>query len=61
MKIFQAVANDKIIPKIKFFAVGHGKDNEPWRDYFLTFIIASLLIERELNVIAPIISNFFLM
>ena len=61
-KIFQAVANDKIFPKIKFFAVGHGKDNEPWRGYFLTFIIASLFIAvGELNVIAPIISNFFLM
>jgi solute carrier family 12 sodium/potassium/chloride transporter 2 len=29
-KVFQAVCTDKIFPKIKFFAKGHGKDNEPW-------------------------------
>jgi solute carrier family 12 sodium/potassium/chloride transporter 2 len=29
-KIFQAVAGDKIFPKISYFAKGHGKDNEPW-------------------------------
>lgn len=61
-KIFQAVAKDKIFPKIEYFAKGHGKDKEPWRGYFLTFIISSLFISiGELNVIAPIISNFFLM
>ena len=29
-KVFQAVCSDKIFPKIKYFAKGHGKDNEPW-------------------------------
>ena len=61
-KIFQAVCQDKIFPKIKYFAVGHGKDNEPWRGYFLTFIISSCFIAiGDLNAIAPIISNFFLL
>ena len=56
------MSQDKIFPKIKFFAKGHGKDNEPWRGYFLTFFIACGFITiGDLNVIAPIISNFFLM
>jgi len=61
-KIFQAVAQDKIFPKIKFFAVGHGKSNEPWRGYFLVFFISlGFIFIGELNVIAPIISNFYLL
>lgn len=61
-KIFQAVGKDKIFPKIEYFAKGYGKDNEPWRGYVLTFVIACLfIIIGELNEIAPIISNFFLM
>ena len=61
-KIFQAVGKDKIFKKIGYFAKGYGKDNEPWRGYFLTFILACLFIAiGDLNQIAPIISNFFLM
>jgi amino acid transporter len=61
-KVFQAVCIDKIFPKIEFFAVGHGKSNEPWRGYFLaTFIIIACIGIGDLNIIAPIISNFFLM
>lgn len=61
-KIFQAICDDKIFPKINYFAKGHGKDNEPWRGYFLTFFISSAFIAiGDLNAIAPIISNFFLL
>ncbi|CAF0929755.1 unnamed protein product [Brachionus calyciflorus] len=61
-KVFKAVCEDKIFPKIGYFAVGRGKDNEPLRGYILTFIIAILFILiGDLNAIAPIISNFFLM
>jgi amino acid transporter len=61
-KVFQAVCQDKLFPKIKFFAKGSGKDNEPWRGYFLAFVISCLFIGLgDLNAIAPIISNFFLM
>ncbi|KAI6213008.1 hypothetical protein M3Y94_00098100 [Aphelenchoides besseyi] len=44
-KIFQAVAKDGLFPGIGYFAKGFGKDEEP---------------RRDLNVIAPYISNFFL-
>ncbi|RNA00110.1 solute carrier family 12 member 2 [Brachionus plicatilis] len=61
-KVFQAVCEDKIFPKIEYFAVGRGKDNEPFRGYVLTFVIACVFILiGDLNAIAPIISNFFLM
>jgi hypothetical protein len=53
---------DRIFPKLEMFAIGYGKNNEPLRGYLLAFIIASACIAiGELNQIAPIISNFFLM
>ncbi|CAF1206413.1 unnamed protein product [Rotaria sordida] len=61
-KIFQAVCRDMIFPRLKFFAVGNGKSDEPIRAYILTYFIAVLFTAiGELNRIAPIISNFFLM
>uniref|UniRef100_S4R6A1 Solute carrier family 12 member 2 n=1 Tax=Petromyzon marinus TaxID=7757 RepID=S4R6A1_PETMA len=60
-KVFQALCKDNIYPKMQMFAVGYGKNNEPIRGYILTFIIAiAFILIAELNVIAPIISNFFL-
>ena len=61
-KVFQAVCLDEIFPYITFFAKGSGPNNEPRRAYILVFFIAAGFIAiAELNVIAPIISNFFLM
>ncbi|CAF1118554.1 unnamed protein product [Adineta ricciae] len=61
-KVFQAVCRDMIFPRLKYFSVGNGKTDEPHRAYFLTYFIALLFTAiGELNVIAPIISNFFLM
>ncbi|XP_013401253.1 solute carrier family 12 member 1 [Lingula anatina] len=62
-KVFQAVCKDKIFPKIHIFAKGYGRTGEePWRAYILTFIIATgFILIGELNAIAPLISNFFLM
>ncbi|XP_064598954.1 solute carrier family 12 member 2-like [Liolophura sinensis] len=61
-KVFQAVCKDKLFPGIFFFAKGYGKSNEPFRAYALAFLIAvGVACIAELNVIAPIISNFFLM
>ena len=61
-KVFQAVCRDEIFPYITFFAKGSGPNDEPRRAYILVFFIAAGFIAiAELNVIAPIISNFFLM
>ncbi|KAM9307272.1 solute carrier family 12 member 2 [Pholidichthys leucotaenia] len=60
-KVFQALCKDNIYPGLLMFAKGYGKNNEPLRGYFLTFGIAlGFILIGELNVIAPIISNFFL-
>ncbi|XP_055476782.1 solute carrier family 12 member 1 isoform X1 [Psammomys obesus] len=60
-KVFQALCKDNIFKGLKFFAKGYGKNNEPLRGYFLTFVIAlAFILIADLNVIAPIISNFFL-
>ncbi|RMC01270.1 hypothetical protein DUI87_22219 [Hirundo rustica rustica] len=60
-KIFQALCKDNIYPGFQMFAKGYGKNNEPLRGYILTFLIAlGFILIAELNVIAPIISNFFL-
>ncbi|XP_014667356.1 PREDICTED: solute carrier family 12 member 2-like [Priapulus caudatus] len=61
-KVFQAVCKDNLFPGIHVFAVGSGNNDEPKRAYLLTFVIAiGCILIAELNVIAPIISNFFLM
>ncbi|KAM8708845.1 hypothetical protein ACLKA7_015762 [Drosophila subpalustris] len=60
-KVFQALCKDELYPKIVWFAKGYGKNNEPVRGYVLTFIIASaFILIGKLNLIAPLISNFFL-
>ncbi|XP_060780297.1 solute carrier family 12 member 1 [Neoarius graeffei] len=60
-KVFQALCKDNIYKVLHFFAKGHGKNNEPIRGYLLTFLIAvAFILIANLNVIAPIISNFFL-
>ncbi|XP_072310145.1 solute carrier family 12 member 2 isoform X2 [Eucyclogobius newberryi] len=60
-KVFQALCKDNIYPGLGMFAKGYGKNNEPLRGYILTFGIAlAFILIAQLNVIAPIISNFFL-
>ncbi|XP_031332730.1 bumetanide-sensitive sodium-(potassium)-chloride cotransporter [Photinus pyralis] len=60
-KVFQALCKDKLYPYIGWFGKGYGKNNEPVRGYILTFIIAvAFILIGELNMIAPLISNFFL-
>uniref|UniRef100_A0A8C6UCB1 Solute carrier family 12 member 2 n=1 Tax=Neogobius melanostomus TaxID=47308 RepID=A0A8C6UCB1_9GOBI len=60
-KVFQALCKDNIYPGLSIFAKGYGKNNEPLRGYVLTFAIGlAFILIAELNVIAPIISNFFL-
>uniref|UniRef100_A0A4W4FNR4 Solute carrier family 12 member 10, tandem duplicate 1 n=1 Tax=Electrophorus electricus TaxID=8005 RepID=A0A4W4FNR4_ELEEL len=60
-KVFQCLCRDNIYPYIDFFAKGYGKNNEPLRAYILTYFIAlAFILIAQLNVIAPLISNFFL-
>ncbi|XP_045467034.1 bumetanide-sensitive sodium-(potassium)-chloride cotransporter isoform X2 [Harmonia axyridis] len=60
-KVFQALCKDKLYPKIEWFGKGYGQNGEPIRGYVLTFIIAvGFILIGELNLIAPLISNFFL-
>uniref|UniRef100_A0A8C5AKM9 Solute carrier family 12 member 1 n=1 Tax=Gadus morhua TaxID=8049 RepID=A0A8C5AKM9_GADMO len=60
-KVFQALCKDNIYTALHFFAKGSGKNNEPIRGYVLTFLISvAFILIGDLNVIAPIISNFFL-
>ncbi|CAD5117849.1 DgyrCDS6594 [Dimorphilus gyrociliatus] len=61
-KVFQAVSKDNIFPYISVFAKGYGKNDEPRLAYLLSFFIAAGFIAiGQLNSIAPLISNFFLM
>ena len=58
-RILQAVARDKIIPRI--LAKGHGKNNEPRNALIFTFVLAELgVLIGELNIIAGIVSMFYL-
>ena len=60
-KTFQAVCKDHLFPYIGFFGVGYGPGEEPRRGYLLTFFVAiGFILIGDLNVIAPIVSNFSL-
>ncbi|XP_022243513.1 solute carrier family 12 member 2-like [Limulus polyphemus] len=60
-RIFQAVCKDRLFPYIHFFEKGYGETNDPRRAAVLTVIISIMFtVIGELNVIAPIISNFFM-
>eukprot|EP00794_Sanderia_malayensis_P003357 gene3357-3846_t len=61
-KTFQAVCKDKIFHGLEFFGKGSGPNDEPRRAYVLAFFISTgFILIGQLNIIAPIISNFFLM
>jgi solute carrier family 12 sodium/potassium/chloride transporter 2 len=49
-KVFQALCRDKLYPYIEWFGKGYGKNNEAYRAYVLTFIIAMsvLLIGKKI-------------
>lgn len=58
-RILQAVAQDKIIPKI--LAKGHGSSNEPRNALLFTFVLAELgILIGDLNIIAGVVSMFYL-
>jgi len=58
-RILQAISTDRITPKI--FAKGYGTGNEPRNALILIFLIAEAgILIGELNVIAGIVSMFYL-
>ncbi|XP_058984572.1 bumetanide-sensitive sodium-(potassium)-chloride cotransporter [Musca domestica] len=60
-RLVQALGIDRIYPGLIFFSKPYGKHGEPYRGYVLTFIIsAAFILIGELNVIAPLISTFYL-
>lgn len=60
-RLLQAIAKDNIIPFLRVF--GHGKANgEPTWALLLTALIAELgILIASLDMVAPILSMFFLM
>ncbi|XP_008544298.1 bumetanide-sensitive sodium-(potassium)-chloride cotransporter isoform X2 [Microplitis demolitor] len=60
-RLIQALGRDRIYPGLIFFSKGYGKSGEPYRGYVLTFIVAAVfLLIANLNLVAPLISNFYL-
>lgn len=60
-RLIQALGIDRIYPGLIFFSKPYGKHGEPYRGYVLTFVVSSLfLLIAELNLIAPLISTFYL-
>ena len=60
-RILQALAKDKIFPRLKIFGAGSGANNEPRRAVILTFIISSIcIVAADLNTIAPLITMAFM-
>ena len=62
-RILQSLAGDKIFPWpiLEFFAKGSGPGNEPLRGYVLTYFVGTACcLVGALDVIAPIIANFFM-
>ncbi|XP_059176302.1 solute carrier family 12 member 3-like isoform X2 [Physella acuta] len=61
-KVFQALCKDKIFPFLEYFGVGYGANDNPRRAFLLCFAIGfAFNMIADLNLIAPLISNFFLM
>ncbi|KAK3605706.1 hypothetical protein CHS0354_013502 [Potamilus streckersoni] len=60
-RLLQAIANDGVIPLINMFAVTT-KRGEPFRALLLTAVISELaILIASLDIVAPIITMFFLM
>eukprot|EP01084_Bolivina_argentea_P045711 84135_1 len=62
-RILQAVADDNLFPfKVISYFAKMNKNGEPMRGYFLSFCVAfACNLIGELNVIAPLISQFFIL
>ncbi|MBT8191792.1 MAG: amino acid permease [Acidimicrobiia bacterium] len=60
-RILQSLATDRVFPRLGYFAKGHGPSSNPRRGVLLALLIAAITIALgDLNLIAPIVSMFFL-
>ena len=60
-RIIQALGQDRLFPGLIFFSKGYGKYGEPYRGYVVTFLVSvAFLLIADLNTIAPLITNFYL-
>ena len=60
-RILQSLAGDKIFPWLNPFSLGSGADNNPRRGILLSLALAVFTVGLgELNLIAPVVSMFFL-
>ncbi|MGD8415052.1 MAG: amino acid permease, partial [Candidatus Latescibacterota bacterium] len=60
-RILQSLARDRVFPRLDVFAAGHGPSENPRRGVLLSLIIAMATVALgNLNVIAPVVSMFFL-
>ncbi len=60
-RILQAMAEDRILPRIHFFAKGSGAAGNPRRGVLLSLAVAlGTVALGNLNAIAPVVSMFFL-
>lgn len=60
-RVLQRLGEDRVLPRLEFFAVGSGATNNPRRALGLSAIIALITVAAgDLNAIAPVISMFFL-
>ncbi len=60
-RILQAMGQDGLIKPLRYFAKGHGPDNEPRRATVLSLVIAvGIVWAGGLNAVAEVISMFFL-
>jgi len=59
-RVLQALAKDKLYPRIEFFSPGWGANNDPVRGYVLVFLISlGCILIGELNLVSSLLSNFF--
>ena len=60
-RILQSLASDRIFPLLNPFAQGHGETNNPRRGVLVSLAIAlGVVALGNLNLVAPIVSMFFL-
>ncbi len=60
-RVLQRLGEDRVLPRLEFFAVGAGLTNNPRRALGLCSVIALITIAAgDLNTVAPVISMFFL-